>query len=544
MADEALVVQGGRLIDGTGRPPIENSVVVIRGGRFQAVGRSGEVAVPADAQVIDVKGKTVLPGFIDGHGHLEDFHGELYLHLGITTCATIDTYQDGPWTRAQKQGTDLGKIRGPRIWMSGQAIGGVGTGHDVPLSRISRGHIIVTTPEGVRRAVQRKNEFGCDILKVNEFLSMDLLKVAVDEAHRLEMPVACHSWDVVGSVNAGVDAIEHIWSVGYSSIPYVPARRKLAEDRLGGRIDQELAGSYYQTENFAEVIGAMVEHRVAWTPTVAKWLRPLSPSAERFRKRENEILDDPDADLPAAVRTVTYTAYDKLFKRYTPEQLERAKVGYEKANEFIRRFVEAGGILKEGSDPPRGMAALLMHEALVMDVEAGVSPMTAIQAATLTVAKTFKKDKDYGSVEPGKVADLSIVEGDPLQDIWVTQNVKMVVMDGKVVDSGFTKYKNPIPSFYSYQTLPLDLEIAPLFLIEGSGPTVMTVGGAGGMWPFHRVLLNGEPLPTSFVSKDELRATIPPEAIPKAGTYIVTLKCEGESFPESHRAHLVVGYRA
>jgi hypothetical protein len=372
---------------------------------------------------------------------------------------------------------------------------------------------------------------------------MDLLKVAVDEAHWLDMPVACHSWDVIGSVHAGVDSIEHIWSVGYSSIPYVPARRKLAEDRLGGRIDQELAGAYYQTENFDAVIGAMVEHRVAWTPTVAKWLRPLSPNAERFRKKENEILNDPDADLPASVRTVTDNAYDKLFKRYTPEQLERAKVGYEKANEFIRRFVEAGGTLKEGSDPPRGMAALLMHEALVMDVEAGVSPMTAIQAATLNVARTFKKDQDYGSVEPGKVADLSIVEGDPLQDIWATQNVKMVVMDGKVVDIGFTKYKNPIPSFYAYQSLPLDLEIAPLFLIEGSGPTAMRVRGGGGMWPFHRVMLNGEPLPTNFVSKDELRATIPPEAIAKAGTYIVTLGCEGESFPESHRAHLVVGYK-
>ena len=391
--------------------------------------------------------------------------------------------------------------------------------------------------------MRRKKEYGCDILKVNEFLSLDLLKIAVDEAHRLGMPVTAHSWDVVGSVNAGVDAVEHIWSVGYSSIPYPPSRRKLAEDRLGGRIDQELAGAYYQTENYEGVIRALVDHGVAWTPTIAKWLRPLSPSAERFRTREDEILNDARADLPAAVRTVTDNAYDKLFKRYSSEQLARARVGYEKANEFIRRFVEAGGILKEGSDPPRGMAALLMHEALVMDVEAGVPPMTAIQAATINAARTFKKDKDYGSVEPGKVADLSIVEGDPLQDIWTTQNVKMVIMDGAVVDIGFTKYKNPIPSFYSYQTLPLDLEIAPLFLIEGSGPTVMKVRGAGGMWPFHRVLLNGEPLPTNFVSKDELNATIPPEAIPTAGTYIVTLQCEGENFPKSHRAHLVVGYK-
>ncbi len=543
MAEKALVVQGGQLIDGTGRPPIDNCVIVIQAGRFQAVGRSGEVAIPADAQVIDVKGKTVLPGFIDGHGHLEDFHGELYLHLGITTCASIELYQDGPWTLAQKQGTDLGKIRGPRIWMSGRAIGALGTGHDAPSSRTFRDNIIVTTPEEARKAVQRKKELGCDILKVNEFLSMDLVKVAVDEAHRLDMPVTAHSWDVIGSVEAGVDAIEHIWSVGYSSILYAPSRRKLAEDRLGGRIEQELAGSYYQTENYDEVIGAMVEHQVAWTPTIAKWLRPLSPSAKRFRERENEILNDPNADLPAAVRTVTDNAYDKLFKRYTPEQLERAKIGYEKANEFIRRFDQAGGILKEGSDPPRGMAALLMHQALAMDVDAGVSPMKAIQAATLNVAMTFRKDKDYGSVERGKVADLSIVEGDPLQDIWMTQNVKMVIMDGKVVDIKFKKYKNPIPSFYAYQNLPLDLQILPLFLIEGSGPTVMKVRGQGGMWPFHKVMLNGEELPTSFNSKNEVEAIISPETIPKAGIYFVTLKCEGEALPESHRAHLVVGFK-
>ena len=98
------------------------------------------------------------------------------------------------------------------------------------------------------------------------------------------------------------------------------------------------------------------------------------------------------------------------------------------------------------------------------------------------------------------------------------------------IDIGFKKYKNPIPSFYSYQSLPLDLEISPLFLIEGSGPTTMRVRGQGGMWPFHQVMLNGEPLPTSFVSKDELKAIISPEAIPTAGTYIVTLKCEGEAF--------------
>ena len=552
MADRTLVVQGGTLIDGTGRRPVENAVIVIAAGRFKAVGKSGEVAVPSDAEVVDAAGKTILPGFIDGHGHFEDFHGELYLHLGITTCAQIETGQDGPWSRAQKEGTAQGKIRGPRIWMSGRAIGGVAAEHQSFGSRIVRGNIVVGTPDEAQKAVQRKKELGCDLIKLNEFLSFDLVKVVVEEAHRLDMPVTTHSLDVIESAKAGVDAIEHIWSVGNSSILYEPSRRRLHLDRLDGTIEQEIGGSYYQPENYDAVIGAMVERGVAWTPTIAKWLRPLSPSAERFRLRENEILDNPKANFPAAVRAVTDNAYDKLYKRYTPEQLDIAKIGLEKANEFIRRFVAAGGLLKEGSDPPRGMAAMLFHEALVMDVEAGVPPMTALQAATLNVAKAFRKDQDYGSVEPGKVADLAIIEGDPLSDIWATQNVKMVVMDGKVVDVAFSNYKNPIPSFYSYQSIPTELEISPRLLVEGAGPTTLRVRG-NAMWPFHRVMLKREfgsifnlnsiELPTLFVSRNELQATIAPEMITEPGTYTITIKSEGEVLPESHRAHLIVGFR-
>jgi hypothetical protein len=552
MSKSLLLIQGGTLIDGTGRPPVENAAILIQDGRFKSVGRSGDFAIPGEAEIIDATGRTILPGFIDGHGHLEDFHGELYLHLGITTCTTIEIFQDGPWTLAQKHGTALGKIRGPRIWSSGQALGGGRTETDAPNSKTARGNIVVSTPDEARAAVQQKQAQGYDLIKLNEFLPFELVEIVVDEAHRLGLSVTCHSQDVIRSVRAGVDAVEHIWSVGYSSILYQPSRAILAEDRLAGRIEQELAGAFYLTENYGPIIDAMVERQVAWTPTIAKWLRPLSPSAQRFRDRENQILHDAGIGLPGAVRAVTDNAYDKLFKRYTPKQLDQTKLGYEKANEFIRRFVAAGGILKEGSDPPRGMAALLMHEALVMDVEAGVPPMTAIQAATLNVAKTYRKDKDYGSVEAGKIADLSIVEGDPLQDIWATQNVKMVVMDGEPIDIAFSNYKNPIPSFYSYQTLPTELEIWPHALLEGDGPTKLSVKGDG-IWPFHRVMLkrefggifqlNATELPTRFVSKNELEAVIAPELIASPGTYTITIKSDGEILPESRRAHLIVGFR-
>ena len=238
------------------------------------------------------------------------------------------------------------------------------------------------------------------------------------------------------------------------SIRDLDNRNQLAVDRTAGKIDAEVAGAQYEVEGFDAVIKAMVEqqgrldadHRQV-AATACRRARNASGSASRksspIRRRS---FPTPCASSPNTPRRSCSSATSR-------SSSQRTKVGYQKANEFIRRFVEAGGILKEGSDSPRGMAGLLMHEALVMDVEAGVPPMTAIQAATINVAKTFHKDKDYGSVEPGKVADLSIIEGDPLQDIWMTQNVKMVVLDGKIVDPQFTGYVNPIPEFNSWQQL-------------------------------------------------------------------------------------------
>jgi imidazolonepropionase-like amidohydrolase len=537
-----LVIQGGTLIDGTGRAPIENSVIVIEGNRIKAVGRSGEVAVPPGSQILVVNGKHILPGFIDGHCHWESFWGEVYLHLGVTTCMAIETQQNGPWALAQKEGTEMGKIRGPRIWATGQALGAREGDFETEGSRAWRGYMKVPNAAAARAIVQQKKKDGYDGIKLSEFISPELIAVIVEEAHKNGMGVTGHTWDAIASAKAGVDGIEHIWSVGYSSIMDLEKRNKLAVDRTAGRIDAEEAGALYEVEGFDAVIKAMVDNKVAWTPTIAKWLRPLSPSAQRFWQREQQILANPKAKFPDAVRAVTEFTTEKLFKRYKPEQLERTKIGYQKANEFIRRFVAAGGILKEGSDSPRGMAGLLMHEALVMDVEAGVPPMMAIQAATLNVARTFHKDKDYGSVEPGKVADLSIIDGDPLQDIWMTQNVKLVVLDGKIVNPEFTGYVNPIPEFNSWQQLSVNIEVSPLTLTQGAGPTMLKVSGKG-FWPFHRVLLNGKELETTFVSRSELQAMVPPEAVKDVGMYKVTVKSNGEAIAESNPAPLVVKFK-
>jgi hypothetical protein len=540
---QTLVIRGGTLIDGTGRPPIENSVIVIEGNRFKDVGRSGEVAIPPGARVVDVSGKTVMPGFIDGHCHWEAFWGELYLHLGITTCVEIETQQDGPWALAQKYGTENGKIRGPRIWPTGQALGYRTAEFESEGSRGWRNYMKVPDAEAARDIVRAKKRDGYDALKLSEFLSPDLIAVATDEAHKLGMGATAHSWDAIASANAGVDGIEHIWSVGYTSIMEPEKRRKLELDRTAGRIEAELAGALYEPEHYDEVIAPMVAHHVSWTPTLAKWLRPLSAYAPRFWQKEQEILADPNANFPPAVRVITEYTTEKLFHRYTPEQLEQTKIGMAKSYEFIRRFVAAGGRLKEGSDSPRGMAGLLMHEAMAMDVEAGVPPMVAIEAATLNVAKTFHKDSDYGSVQPGKVADLSIVEGNPLQDIWMTQNVKMVVLNGKIVDHQFHRYVNPIPEFNTWQSMPEHIVVTPYAVAQGTGPTILTITGDEPFWPFHYVLLNGRELETKFISRRKLEAVVPPDAIRNPGMYLVTVKSRGEPVAQSNAAPFVVSFQ-
>jgi len=179
-----LIIQGGMLIDGTGRAPLDDAVIVVEGERIKSVGKRGEIAVPRNARVIDVKGKTILPGLIDGHCHLLDFMGEIYLHLGITTCPDI-TQNDDEWTLAQRDGTNLGKIRGPRIWSTGARLVGPPPAWAL---RGERGYLI-KTPEDAVAAVRKKKAAGIEIIKFNEYVAPEAIRAGAEEAHRLGLPV-------------------------------------------------------------------------------------------------------------------------------------------------------------------------------------------------------------------------------------------------------------------------------------------------------------------------------------------------------------------
>jgi len=533
-----LVIQGGTLIDATGRPPLEDAVIVIEGNRFKAVGKRGEVAVPTGSRIVDVKGKTILPGLIDGHCHLLDFVGELYLHLGITTCPDI-TQNDDEWTMAQRDGTNLGKIRGPRIWSTGTRL--VGPPPSWAL-RTESGYLI-KSPEDARSIVRKKKEAGIEIIKFNEYVSPEAIKAGAEEANRLGLPVTCHCLDVFLAAEAGFAGVEHHWAPGMTSIADVKKRWEIHELRMTGKINTADVAFYYESENFDKIIKAMAENKVSWSPTIATWFRPLSPSAERFKERELSILDNPKAAyLPAVMREQTLRQYDR-YATFPADRLKRTREGYSKIADFSARFVQGGGILRAGSDPNNGLPALGLHQEMVMFVEAGLTPVQAIQAGTINVAKAFRKDKDFGTVEPGKVADIIAVEGDPLKDMWAVQNVKVVVLNGEVVDSDFhADYKNPIPNIRPWRATPRDIEISPRSIAQGSTATIK-VSTRRGFDRFHKVTLNGKELETRFVSAGEIEATVPQQAINEAGTYTVVVVGQGDFASKSAPAYLIVSFK-
>jgi hypothetical protein len=537
----ALVLQGGTLIDGSGREPLENAVVVIEGNRIKAVGKQGEVTVPAGSRLVDMKGKTLLPGYIDGHCHLADFMGEIYLNLGVTTCPDITTNSDD-WTMAQRDGTAMGKIRGPRIWSTGARL--VGAPPSWARGGTERGYL-VRTPEEGRAAVRKKKELGLDILKLNEYVAPDVARAVADEAKKVGLPLTCHCLDVFLAAEADFAGVEHHWALGMTSIS-LDKKMQTHEQRMTGTIVTSDLPYRYQTENFDGIVQAMAAKKVSWSPTIATWFRPLSPSAARFKERETSIVDDPNTVyLPPYQREQTLAQYDR-YEKYSPERREWAQVGYEKIQDLIRRFVKAGGIIRAGSDPNNGLPGLGVLEEMTMFVEAGLTPMQAIQAGTINVAKAFRKDKDFGSVEVGKVADIVAIEGDPLKDIWAVQNVKMVIKDGEIVDREFHKdYRNPIPNVRPWRPTPREIKVSPASVSEGTEPQTITVTTTGNtqLNRFHQVSVNGVLLETRFVSKTQLEAVIPQAILNNPGTYPVQVISPGDFTSNSAVSYMIVSFK-
>ena len=212
----------------------------------------------------------------------------------------------------------------------------------------------------------------------------------------------------------------------------------------------------------------MADKQVSWSPTIATWFRPLSPSAARFKERELSILNDPKAGyLPAVMREQTLRQYER-YEKFPAQRLNQAREGYTKIADFIVRYVQAGGILRSRLRPEQRPARFGLASRGRDVCRGRCFTHAGDPGGNDHRCKAFRKDKDFGTVEPGKVADIIAVEGDPLKDVWTIQNVRMVVLGGKIIDTNFhADYKNPIPIFAPGALRPAISRLRPAPLPRG-----------------------------------------------------------------------------
>jgi imidazolonepropionase-like amidohydrolase len=521
---QTVVLEGGTLIDGTGRNPVNDAVVVIEGNRIKAVGAKGQVSYPSNARVINTTGRTILPGLVDGHIHLDIYYpsymAQMLLHYGVTTVA--DTNNQTDWILLQREALNSGKVKGPRMFVSGTAADG-------PTSVTNTQERVVVaslrTPEEARAHVRSLVAKGVDMIKTNYSLTYDQLAAILDEAKKAGVPVVGHSRDMRRAAELGLKYMEHMNTVAWSL---------LGDDMGYERWQREgfTPERRMDTSKFAPLIQLMVKEGVFINPTlVANW-RTASPRAQEMANAAKQVIQDPTlvAISPAAARE----AWAQSNSGRTPD-LE----GYKKVQEFIRQYVEAGGKLLAATDEGgQILPGLSMHYEMQMITDAGISPMKAIQGATLWAAESIGQGKDLGSIEAGKLADFTIIEGNPLNDITATRNVRMVIKDGRVVDTAYdpksiTRVERP------FGMVPQLVNVNPPVAQEGAQSVTLQIEGAR-FNPKSIVRFDNRDLQTQFVSATKLTATVDAALLQKPGSYSIYILNPGDRGGVSNNMFLFV----
>lgn len=414
-----VALRGALLIDGSGRAPVPDAVVLMRDGRILAAGPRAQVRVPRGARVVDAGGKTVIPGLWDMHAHYNQVEwGPIYLAAGVTTAR--DMANEFEYIVALKEALNAGRGLGPRLLTSGLIDG---------RSEATLGVDVAETPAEGEALVRRYKQAGFDQIKVYGSIKPEVLGAVVAEAHRQGLRVAGHrprEVSLAQALDLGMDEITHVSST---------YRAMLAP---GTRIAPDLPLPPLQLDGAPAraAIGAMASRHVSFDPTLAVEEMNLSSKAAPLAAVEPGL-----ATLPPAL-AITFAP-----EPVTPDAAAFKAAMRGQLLQIVGAAHRAGIPIVAGTD--QTVPGHSLHRELELYVEAGMTPMAALQAATSVPARVMGHARDAGTIEAGKRADLVVLDANPLDDIRNTRRIHMVVAGGRFFDpaplwrmAGFTP---PVP---------------------------------------------------------------------------------------------------
>jgi imidazolonepropionase-like amidohydrolase len=406
--NRTIAIVGGTLIDGNGGAPVQDAAVIVRDGRIVAVGPAAVVAIPNEAYRVEADGKTILPGLWDMHSHFEQVEwGPIYLAAGVTTAR--DCGNEFEFITAVRDAIREDRGVGPRLLLAGVVDG---------TSPESAGVQRVDTPEQALYWTRRYHDAGFQQMKIYSSVKLEEEKVVIAEAHRLGMTVTGHvpqGLDAYQTISAGQDQINHISYVADIMHPLLPPNAdRVAHKKAAAAIDIASAQA-------AKAIEFLKAHKTVLDPTLATF------------EIDEATTEKPVASIEPGANFIAPELVQTLTDVEPPSEASRLQEQVDAKYLVILGALHRAGIpIVAGTD--QTIPGHSIHREIELYVRAGFTPMEAIQAATVVPARAMGLDKDSGSVEVGKRADLIVIDGDPLTDIRNTRNVTAVIANGELFD--------------------------------------------------------------------------------------------------------------
>ncbi len=434
-----IVLSHVRIIDGTGKPATEDQNVTIEAGKIAAIDSGADVTASPDTTVLDMRGRTVLPGLVGMHEHMYYVampnlnaagrseepvivpqmmftSPRLYLACGVTTVRTAGSVEGQSDINLRDQ-IDAGKLIGPHMDVTAPCLQGKG-GPFIHMYQLK-------DADDARRFVNFWADAGATSFKAYMHITRDELGAAIDEAHKRGLKVTGHLCSVTypEAIALGIDNLEHGFMV---NTQFSPDKKP---DVCPLYDSQAFVGHAEPDGPEAKaLIDDLIAHHVALTSTLPVF-EGFLPNRPTLNPRAMDVLT-PEA------RTAYLFLRNRMASQPADAAAQTTKI-FKRGMAMELAFARAGGLLIAGCDPS-GIGNVIPgfsdHREVELLVEAGFTPLEAIRIATLNGAVYLGREKSIGSIEIGKNADLFVVRGDPSTKIRDIENVEVVIKDGVAFD--------------------------------------------------------------------------------------------------------------